>query len=134
MRKEDRAKGQYPRKGPLKILERKRKDSYVVEMEDGSKRWLHANSLKPYVVGVNLVGVVFDDKEFGDVEEMPDIGAATSRERKNVSGVHECVQPFREVFSEKPGLSKVGRHKIRVVPGSRSAPRYQHGVPIKMRA
>ncbi|XP_064462156.1 uncharacterized protein LOC135372478 [Ornithodoros turicata] len=58
--------------GPATILKGQRKDSYMVKMPDGSKRWIHANKLRPYIARVNAVGVIFDnDDEFGDIVEAP---------------------------------------------------------------
>ncbi|KAG0413975.1 hypothetical protein HPB47_008878, partial [Ixodes persulcatus] len=64
----------FPWLGPAKILEVRRKNSYVVEMPDGGRKWIHANKLRPYMARVDAVGVIFDDPDFGSVEELPTDG------------------------------------------------------------
>ena len=57
--------------GPAMILDHKAPQSYLVELDRGQRRWLHANKLRPYHVRVNAAleyncAIVYDeDKDFG---------------------------------------------------------------------
>ena len=63
------------------------KDSYIIVMDDGSERKLHANKLRLFQNRVNSIGVSFDnDNEFGVVECMPVVNDTTA----------QAVQPLFE--------------------------------------
>ena len=59
--------------GPRTILEVKSPHSYLIELNQGQRRWLHANKLRPYharvqEVLVNNCSIVYEaDEEFGSL-------------------------------------------------------------------
>lgn len=131
--------------GPVKIKERKRPDSYVVQFEDGTERWVHANRLRKYYVRTNNVGVIFEeDAEFGEVESTPCSGKSTSkilevlREANHLTSeqaeeLGRVIMRYEEAFSEKPGRCALGEHKIRIVPGGVPGKAYPYRVPVALR-
>ncbi|XP_077541147.1 uncharacterized protein LOC144153369 [Haemaphysalis longicornis] len=59
-------------KGPVTVIEKLRPYSYMIELEDGSRRAVHANKLRSCHTRVTAVGVIFEgDQEFGDVPVIP---------------------------------------------------------------
>ncbi|XP_040066957.1 uncharacterized protein LOC120840462 [Ixodes scapularis] len=131
--------------GPAVIKERKRADSYIVDCPERGDRWVHANKLRRYVARAQNVGVIFEsDEEFGDVESVPANNAhhATIEEITHDSphlGADQRVElatllrKFRKVFSEKPGRSVVGVHKIALVAEAKPVKSYPYRVPIALR-
>ncbi|GFW26027.1 hypothetical protein TNCV_3316991 [Trichonephila clavipes] len=65
--------------GPATIIEITRPYSAKVELDDGGVRELHFNKLRPYIVRVGQVGLIFDqDSDFGDLHYTPTDMAVTS--------------------------------------------------------
>ena len=59
-------------RGPRNIVEVRALYSYLIELPDSSVRHVHANSIRPWVTRVNLVGIIEeDDDDFGDVRYAP---------------------------------------------------------------
>jgi len=108
--------------------------AYLVELEQGQCRWLHANKLRPYHARVNaLIGncaIVYEsDEEFGTLPvitpehvdlNLPSVNIDQSKlehlnaDQKNA--LLKLLDEFADVFVEKPGLCNKGVHKIHVTP------------------
>lgn len=131
--------------GPAEIKEKKRPDSYIVQLPGERGRWLHANKLRPYLARVNNVGVIFQTyEEFGEVPTMP-YGPASeeSKGSENVSltelqnqqraELEQLLGQFGRVFSSEPGRCVSGVHKISLVPGAKPSQSFPCKVPISLR-
>ncbi|XP_035226804.1 uncharacterized protein LOC118199118 [Stegodyphus dumicola] len=58
--------------GPANILEQRSSHSFVVQMPDGTKRHVHQNKIRPYVVRSQAVNVILEgEEEFGEIESIP---------------------------------------------------------------
>lgn len=134
--------------GPVTIKRLTRPHSVLVELEDGSRRELHVNKVRPYIARVNHIGVVFDqDTDFGDLYYAPNDKRQASfkdisdlvrgmKDRLNDNQRHELQEilcKYIDVFSDKPGRAKVDGHSIKVTPDCtpRRLPPYR--VPIALR-
>lgn len=93
----------FPWLGPVKILEGRRENSYVVAMPDGGRKGIHTNKLRPYVARFDAVGVILDDPDFGSVEELPTDGRgadeAESQKTAEEKEMYSVMQQFVHVFS-----------------------------------
>ena len=121
--------------GPATVVDVKHPYSCLVELNQGQRRWLHANKLRHYHARVNeaLVNncaIVYDrDEEFGTLPvaetvynnaELPSscidpsrLDHLTLEQRQQFLAV---LDDFPEVFVDRPGLCKVGMHSINVTP------------------
>ena len=121
--------------GPGIVVDVRSPHSYLIELEGGQRRWLHANKLRSYYARVNEAlinncAIVYDtDEEFG---ELPVIGTVSSDDPLPSARIDHTklshltleqqqhflslLDEFSDVFSEKPGLCKVGAHSIHVTP------------------
>jgi len=120
--------------GPGTIVEVRSPHSYLIELEGGQKRVLHANKLRPYHSRINdaLINncaIVYDtDEDFGSipvvesktniVELLPSkridpvkLAHLTPEQRTEYLAV---LDEFSDCFAEKPGLCKMGCHEINV--------------------
>ncbi|XP_064483024.1 uncharacterized protein LOC135395866 [Ornithodoros turicata] len=131
-------------KGPATVKEKKREDSYVVTLEDGTERWVHANKLRPYMTRVNAVGVIFEeDEEFGSVSTLPQPTSGTAQKGVgNISShltaaqrseLENVISKFQEVFDDKPGKCKVGCHRIQLENGAKLGKAFPYKVPVALR-
>jgi len=121
--------------GPGTIIESRSPYSYLVELDQGQRRWLHANKLRPYharvqEVLINNCSVVYEaDEEFGSLpiaDTKPSVQCLHSTKIDSTKLNHltaeqkqeflAVLDEFPSVFSEKPGLCKVGVHEIHVTP------------------
>lgn len=130
--------------GPGIVKEKKREDSYIIQLPDGNK-WVHANRLRPYVVRANNVGVIFEtDDDFGEVWSLPcdkgkdrvfckAVDANTQLTRAQGLELDDVVKEFGEIFSDEPGRCKVGSHSIRIQQGAKPAKSYPYKVPMALR-
>ena len=58
--------------GPCTITQVRSPYSYVVDMGDGSRRHLHANKIRKFIVRTYLAGIIKEDNdEFGEVPLVP---------------------------------------------------------------
>jgi hypothetical protein len=120
----------YSRWIPAVVKEKVSPYSYIVLMEDGSERKLHANKLRIFKQRINALGVVFEgDEDFGEIECAPSISDSQciesniqvwdlghlSDEKKQLMGA--LLDKHHDVFSDKPGKCSVGQHTIRVQEG-----------------
>ncbi|XP_042149179.1 uncharacterized protein LOC121837594 [Ixodes scapularis] len=129
--------------GPVTIVRRLRPYSYEVELEDRSRRTVHANNLRAYHSRVSVVGVIFEeDRAFGDVPTLPSAkGNKESGELPTVAHLTKpqqyqlkaLVEKNRVVFSERPGMCNVGKHKITLQEGSEPQRAYPYRVPMAFR-
>ena len=122
------------RQGPGTVVSVKSPYSYLVELEQGQCRWLHANKLRPYHARVNaLIGncaIVYEsDEEFGTLPvitpehvdlNLPSVKIDhTKLEHLNADqkdALLKLLDEFADVFDEKPGLCNEGVHEIHVTP------------------
>lgn len=130
--------------GPAKVLQQRRKDSYIVQHADGKEHWVHANRLRPYVVRVDQVSVVFDaDDDFGEIVSVPSEAGTISEEeirRQEASLTHEqneelgqVLRKSAECFSDTPGRCTLGEHRIELLPNSNPSWQKPYKVPVTMR-
>jgi len=105
--------------------------SYLVGMEDGSVKHLHANHMRKFVAKVQSVVMVNDkDTDFGNVCYPPtriiNHVALPSQRVKTEQIEHLSVEQrvellsildeFADVFSDRPGLCSLVEHKIQTTP------------------
>lgn len=58
--------------GPATVVRKTRPYSYLIKLDNGACRTVHANKLRAYHARVNIVGMIFEgDAEFGDVPTFP---------------------------------------------------------------
>ena len=128
-------------KGPYKILEKLGFNNYSIEI-NGKVKTYHANMLKKYhtrmtaevpelkvgiaeLVECASVGMVVEDAEDGKEhstlpqlqatssgESIKDIKIGRELEKSQVSELTTLLQDYENIFSDKPGNSKVLEHKI----------------------
>lgn len=128
--------------GPAKVIEKKRENSYIVQVPGENPKWVHANNLRPYIARAHHVGVIFDaDRKFGEIPHVPmnRLNSSLGPEFPGVmnandpSDIFQILQEFRDVFSETPGRCKTGEHKITLIPGAKPTRRYNYKVPLLLR-
>ena len=120
--------------GPGVVLQKRKPQSYLVELERGQKRWLHASKLRRYHVRVNQAlvnncSIIYEaDEEFGTIpvvttETQLDVDFPSARvnpeklahlSAEQRAQLLALLDEFKEVFSDKPGLCNVGEHEINV--------------------
>ena len=120
--------------GPASVVEKK-SNSYLIELDHGQRRWLHANLLRPYhprvdQAVINNCSIVYEeDEDFGSLpincsppfdDKLPSqrvedakLAHLTSEQRQEFLSL---LDEFADVFISKPGLCKVGVHEINVTP------------------
>ena len=120
--------------GPATIVEKK-SNSYLIELDHGQRRWLHANLLRPYhprvdQAVINNCSIVYDeDEDFGSLpvnssppfdDKVPSqrvedakLAHLTSEQKQEFLSL---LDEFADVFITKPGLCKFGVHEINVTP------------------
>ena len=117
--------------GPCTITQVRAPYSYVVDMRDGSRRHLHANRIRKFIVRTHLVGMIKeDDDEFGKVPLRPtgkykplylpsqkiDTERLTHLDNAQRTELLHVLDQFPECFSDKPGLYELVSHEIKVTP------------------
>ena len=120
--------------GPGTIVNFKAPHTYLVELERGQQRWLHANKLRPYnvrmtTVLVNNCAIVNEaDKDFGtltvvDTETKCDLPSSRVNPEKleHLSNTQKqqfvsLLDEFADVFVKKPGPCSIGMHEIHLTP------------------
>lgn len=104
--------------------------TYIVSMPNGSRRHLHANRLRKFVVQTNHVGLITDnDHDFGDIvpvptEHAPNIlpsycinkSSLTHLSSTERNALFNVLDQFHTCFSETPGLCNIVQHEINTVP------------------
>jgi hypothetical protein len=131
--------------GPGTVVDQLGKDSYLVELDSGGVKQLHANDLRKFVSRVNSLGVVFeDDEDFGVIETYPDgdeefeKGIATLElshlEYRQVCELKKLLHRYKDVFNTKPGHCNLIEHEINLVDGFTPKPRKQYRIPEKLKA
>ena len=118
--------------GPGEIRDQVSPYSYLVKMEDGAVRLLHANKLRLFNSRVNIVSVLDDeDEEFGEIFEYPRLSDRSDFETElnNLDLTHlsvehrkllkDLLRKYRVIFSNIPGTcpSSVMTHKIELREG-----------------
>ncbi|KAL1440873.1 hypothetical protein MTO96_009044, partial [Rhipicephalus appendiculatus] len=131
--------------GPAEVVQQVRQDSYIVKFPEGAEKWVQANHLRKYYVRVHNTAVVFEtDEEFGQLETIPQRRAAdngiftvlrgsTHLSNTQAQELNEVVKKYENTFSEKPGISTVGKHRITLLPGTTPAKSYPYRVPVALR-
>ena len=117
--------------GPCTITQVRAPYSYVVDMGDGSRRHLHANRLRKFIVHTHLVRIIKEDND--KFEEVPlgptgkyeplclpiqkiDTECLTHLDNAQLTELLHVLDQFSECFSDKPGLCKLVIHEIKVTP------------------
>ena len=131
--------------GPANIVEITRPHSVLVELENGSRRELHFNKLRPYIARVNHVGLIFDkDKDFGEIHYATSKdGSSTPREiaehinsldliLEKWNDLKNMVCTFYDVFSNKPRIDKEEEHSIHVTKDCSPKRLHPYRTPIVM--
>ena len=105
--------------------------SYVVDMGDGSRRHLHTNRIRKFIVRTRLVGIIKEyDDEFGEVPLGPtgkyeplclpsqkiDTECLTHLDNVHHTELLHVLHQSPECFSDKPGLCELVTHEIKVTP------------------
>lgn len=129
-------------KGPVTVIEKLRPYSYMIELEDGSRRAVHANKLRSCHTRVTAVGVIFEgDQEFGDVPVIPSRTQVQATLHPDDIAHLECVQQKQlrdlitrhsRVFANKPGTCRVGVHRIKIKAGEQPRRAYPYRVPMAL--
>ena len=121
--------------GPGTIVQIKSPYSYLVELDRGQRRWLHANLLRPYHARINQAvvnncAIVYEsDQEFGSlpvvstdctVNNLPShriddekLAHLTPEQKQQFLSL---LDEFSDVFVERPGLYEAVMHEIHVTP------------------
>ena len=113
--------------GPGTIVDTRSPQSYLVELNRGQRRWLHANKLRHYHARVNEVlinncAIVYEsDEEFAtlpvadtqNVSETKPSSRINPIKLEHLTGEQKqeflaILDDFADVFVEKPGLCKSG--------------------------
>lgn len=126
--------------GPFTVVGKQRDNSYEVMLDDGKRKTVHANNMRPYYARVGHMGVIFqDDKDFGEVECAPLVDEAAYRGLPETSTEHLAPRKEREVreifdrypglFSETPRKANVGEHTISLREGFLPKRSYRYRVP-----
>jgi hypothetical protein len=110
--------------GPHAIAQVNTPHSYLVDMEDGARRHIHVNKLRPYIARVNAV-VCEDDVDFGRVLALPypadkrllpsdkvDIKCIAHLSHPRQRELLMVLDRFPSCFSEKPGHCELVQHDI----------------------
>ncbi|GFQ86121.1 retrovirus-related Pol polyprotein from transposon opus [Trichonephila clavata] len=88
--------------GPASIIELPRPHTARVKMKDGSEKELHFNKLRPYVAGIEQIGVIFDqDDEFGELHYAP-----TDTVESDVNDI------YNHVMDNSSGLENSQKHQL----------------------
>ncbi|XP_042148780.1 uncharacterized protein LOC121837265 [Ixodes scapularis] len=130
-------------KGPAKVVRKLRPYSYLIEMEDGTSRSVHANKLRAYHARVGAVGLIFEgDSDFGDIQTSPTQGERNHRiplaalshlKPSQRAEVVALVTRHGQVFGDRPGRCTVGMHKIKIKEGAAREPVHPDKVPMSFR-
>ena len=131
--------------GPVTVKERVNGDSntYIISMQDGTERKLHANKLRLFHAKVASVGVIFEsDETFGEIKCTPSSTDNNDKLNFNLTQLsHEerckmltMLNRHKQVFSDKPGLCKIGVHEIKLKPGYVPKRKVAYRIPEKLRA
>lgn len=113
--------------GPATVVRVKSPHSYLVDMNDGRVRHVHANKMRKFHVRVQSCNVISEsDDDFGRVlvpvnvssNVLPSIGIEHSKiEHLTNDNQHELLHmldEFADCFDSKPGLCTILEHKIQV--------------------
>ena len=100
-------------------------------MGDGSRRRLHANRIRKFIVRTHLVGIIKEeDDKFGEMPLVPtgkyeplclpsqkmDSECLTHFDNAQRTELLQVLDHFSECFSNKPGLCELVIHEIKVTP------------------
>ena len=125
--------------GPGTVVAVKSPHSNLIELEQGQRRWFHANKLRSYYQKVNEVmvsncAIVYDsDEDFGTLpvaETVQNVSCvnnplpSASVDPTKLSDMNSeekqlflsLLDQFPDVFDDEPGLCTVGEHAINVTP------------------
>ena len=100
--------------------------SYLVELEDGGRRHIHANHMRKFIARAQPVGIMSDDKSFGKICFPPTLvtnNELLPSERIDKSSLEHLsndqrhqllliVNEFSDIFTDKPGLCTALQHEI----------------------
>ena len=116
---------------PCTITQVRAPYSYVVDMGDGSRRQLHPNRIRKFIVRTHLVGIIKeDDDEFEGVPLGPtgkyaplclpsqklDMECLTYLDSVQRTELLHVLNQFPECFSDKSGLCELVTREIKVTP------------------
>ena len=133
--------------GPCKVLQRRSKYSYLVDMRDGGHRIIHANKMRKYVVRTMNCGLIVDeDVDFGKVVEVvvtSHHGDDTEIKLNENQIAHldvnqqrqllELLNRYTDRFSEQPGLCQLVEHEVQLQPGFRPKEFKAYRIPLVYR-
>ena len=131
--------------GPGHITNKLSSFTYQVKLPSGSVRSFHANDLRLYVARVSSLGVLFEDEEvFGSVlyydESTEEFEAELAKvdlsylQKPEQAKVLELLRKHSKAFSSKPGICKVGEHRIHLNTNAAPAKQHAYRVPHKYKA
>ena len=135
--------------GPGTVVKKQSEYSYLVGLDNGAIRLLHANKLRKYVSRVESIGVIdAGDVDFGDVHELPitdDMkedfeGNLNKLDLSHLSDNHKnmllnLLRKYSEVFSDVPGNCdpNIAMHEIKLVDGYQPKMMRPYRIPEKLR-
>lgn len=134
--------------GPGIVADKLSEYSYLVSLDNGAVRQLHANKLRKFIPRVQSIGVINGvDEEFGDVCELP-LSSDSSEFEKSLDELdlnHLSAEPrlrlidllrkHERVFSNIPGKCSpdIATHKIRLEEGFQPKIQKPYRIPEKVR-
>jgi len=129
--------------GPGTVVGQRSQNSYVVALDNGSVRNLHANELRSFHMRVDAIGVLFhDEEEFGDVvacetdkeefaEKFKQLNLSHLDESQQLQ-LYEVLCKHAAVFDDRPGSCKVDPVEIKLQDGFTPKPQRVYRVPEKL--
>lgn len=129
------------------IVEDKHDNSYLIGMEIGGKRWIHANHLRAYHSLVASLGVVYeDDESFGDIFPIPqreksfqlenklkEVLATGKISEKQLLELEGVLLREEKLFQNNPGRAKIGKHRIVLKEGIEAKRMNPYRVPLSLK-
>lgn len=143
--------------GPGVVTKKVSDYSYLISLDNGAVRLLHANKLRKFTPRVANIGVIdFNDEQFGDITELPVREGNTDSDlfpdvlefrRKlhdvdfsHLSADEACklknlLCEYRDIFSDMPGEldSHIATHEIKLLEGSEPKLMKPYRIPEKLR-
>jgi hypothetical protein len=133
--------------GPGVIQSRLSSNKYLVSLENGSTRVFHVNHLRPFIVRIAALGVVFEsDTDFGHVQYCPTtqtVGVSDDTRFDELDLSHldsdkqntlrRLLYKYRDIFDDKPGNARGAEHHIEVEASYKPKMAYPYRIPDRLK-